>query len=97
MAVNTSSFAVRFRKLRELLCEGRSHFEQAYNDSEFHVTIIYEMSLFIWDVCEWSQNRSLLHFRELLLEGRTMARHVSKTLRLEVRTPYTNTPININQ
>lgn len=59
MAVNTSRFAVRFRKLRELLCEGRSHFEQAYNDFEFHITIIYEMSLFIWDVCEWSQNKSI--------------------------------------
>lgn len=65
MAVNTSSFAGRLRELRELLCEGRSHFEQAYNDFEFHITITYEMLLLIWDVCEWSQNRNLLCFGEL--------------------------------
>lgn len=51
MALNTPSFAEEFRELRELLCEGRSHFEKAYNDFDFHIIIICEISLFSWDAC----------------------------------------------
>lgn len=36
MALNMASFAKRFRKLRELLCEGRLHSEQAYHDWVSH-------------------------------------------------------------